>query len=121
MEVKDVRFKNLVLLDGIETEIDITQIMNFAFWEKHEKEFYGIRWQPIPLTEEWILKFGFICEESKSDVWFHPKHPLFEIRWYAEYEYQHLWDGSYTGAQIQYVHQLQNLYFALTGEELILP
>ena len=28
--------------------------------------------------------------------------------------------SDYTGVNVKYVHQLQNLYFALTGEELIL-
>lgn len=34
--------------------------------------------------------------------------------------YGHLYYGSdYTGINVEYLHQLQNLYFALTGQELI--
>lgn len=70
---------------------------------------------PIPITEEWLLKFCFekligwddmiyfnnngihiyLCGNGKED-WF-------------EYE---------NDIVIKSVHQLQNLYFALTGEEL---
>jgi hypothetical protein len=71
------------------------------------------RTKPIPLTKEWLLKFGFMTDD---------------IEW---------WDGlvslgiykdglfycptssiSYRLSKIEYVHQLQNLCFAVTGEEL---
>jgi len=74
--------------------------------------------EPLPLTEEWLLKFGF--EKIGGYLWdckklgenrflnnpFSPTH--FEVR------------GFIPKSHIQYVHQLQNLYFALTGEELII-
>lgn len=67
---------------------------------------------PIPLTEEWLLRFGF--EKKSSDV--------FELYEYAiERNYDSV-DFIFEGKiirVIKYVHQLQNLYFALTGEELI--
>lgn len=53
----------------------------------------------IPLTEEWLLKFGV---ESIYD---------FKI-------YNDDGDVFYYAVGCEYVHQLQNLYFALTGEEL---
>ena len=80
--------------------------------------------EPIPLTEEWLLKFGF--EKTKQG----------SVKIYNAYvknEYSltknkilDLWnfcinEPSHQTAflnNIIYVHQLQNLYFALTGEEL---
>jgi hypothetical protein len=66
--------------------------------------------EPIPLTEEWLLKFdwngfkiGYIDSYFKIDE--------NGCLWYC---------GDFTGVVLLYVHQLQNLYFALTGEELIL-
>ena len=54
----------------------------------------------IPLTEEWLLRFGF---ESKNPVLFTNSDG----------------DSFYLDdTKIKHVHQLQNLYFALTGEEL---
>ena len=71
--------------------------------------------EPIPLTKEWLLKFGFKYKEM-----------------YYESEYltalndcfivvERVTGFFYVDApnnEIKYVHQLQNLYFALTGEEL---
>lgn len=74
---------------------------------------------PIPLTEEWLLKFGF-------DRPFAP--PIYEIvtanldkRFRIHKVGEKSWMLGYyesITASIEYVHQLQNLYFALTGEEL---
>lgn len=70
--------------------------------------------KPIPLTEEWLLRFGF---EKDDTIWI--KHPIYGLlekngRFFIEL-------GETGGIYIQYVHQLQNLYFALTGEELTPP
>ena len=77
----------------------------------HEMK-HGFR--PIPLTEEWLIKFGFVrvgmltmrldkftcyCEEDYTDNFCLGDIELFDV-------------------VPKYVHQLQNLYFALTGEEL---
>lgn len=73
--------------------------------------------QPIPLTEEWLLKFGFNVEAefNSKDYWYHDKMRTFKgSRFYIYLPY-----GIYDGmAPCKYVHQLQNLYFALTGSEL---
>lgn len=79
--------------------------------------------RPIPLTEEWLLKFGF--EITKSEL-----HNLKQIyngyisfNTYINFngEESYLWLRYYqngTTPKLKYVHQLQNLYFALTGKEL---
>ena len=72
----------------------------------------------IPLTEEWLLKFGLewsIFHQATHKTGF-------------EYDLNSLYEGGYSLStfkrehivveKIKYVHQLQNLYFALTGEEL---
>jgi len=77
--------------------------------------------KPIPLTEEWLVKFGF-----KFDVGYH-LGDLKKIR-IDYYDDSNIWNiaqmiGSmpmYIDVKIQYVHQLQNIYFALTGNELTL-
>lgn len=66
-------------------------------------------YEPIKLTEEILFKYGFIEERSCfkkngmelfniADLYFRGQYPI--------------------KADIKYVHQLQNLYFALCGEEL---
>lgn len=74
---------------------------------------------PIPLTEEWLSKFGF--EKSEKDkegyqIWiFNGDECIFRIKHII---YFYLCDTNYFGTEIRYVHELQNLYFALTGQEL---
>lgn len=80
-------------------------------------------YQPIPLTEEWLLKFGFEGKVSKTS-----NCGNYYLNYDAEYGHHDMalwyqrgsWCFSHTGrfTVLKYVHQLQNLYFALTGEEL---
>jgi len=78
--------------------------------------------QPIPLTEEWLLKFGWIWNEDCNS---YEKYPNGDVRMNLQFRDV---SGSYVmfnyilkamiADKIYYVHQLQNLYFALTNEEL---
>lgn len=71
--------------------------------------------KPIPLTEEWLVKFGF----EYNGMWWDSSQEYFELDTFKDSyvmgvnscEYNH-------GIEINHVHQLQNLYFALTGKEL---
>lgn len=100
--------------------------------------------EPIPLTEEWLLKFGFEIYDNEQDyrVIFRKEHENSIYVFYIspkldknlpmcgafgiyndEFECEitgHKEEEStqYFAWKIAYVHQLQNLYFALTGEEL---
>jgi len=86
---------------------------------------YGIEneFKPIPLTEEWLLKFGL--EDKKTCFNLSRKEILghdfgdFAVSKYDDTQMK-VWRGhKYIGVcHVQYVHQLQNLYFVLTGEEL---
>lgn len=68
---------------------------------------------PIPLTEEWLVKFG--ADVYKFDNG-QPNQYRINDRLYV------IRDGVITdygtSVKLPYVHTLQNLYFALTGEEL---
>jgi hypothetical protein len=70
---------------------------------------------PIPLTEEWLLKFGFV----KTPLTYDKDKLCISIRG-VQYDKGRTYFNSWTilEHQPEYVHQLQNLYFALTGEEL---
>jgi hypothetical protein len=74
----------------------------------------------IPLTEEWLLKFGFVPDKWNLDFSFptnkdHVVSKDGENGWYYGFEcyLEHL-----PAIELKYVHTLQNLYFVLTGEEL---
>ena len=81
--------------------------------------------EPIPLTEKWLINFGFIHAKFSSEYW---SHWVLKNGWSISLS-NHTEESSgvnkglfYWGddyIEIKYVHQLQNLYFALTGEELV--
>jgi hypothetical protein len=71
---------------------------------------------PIPLTEEWLLRFGF--EKIKKGT---------EYSKWKKDGLKFWWDNLMPGitafgkcdiGRTDRVHELQNLYFALTGQEL---
>lgn len=77
---------------------------------------------PIPITEDWLVKFGFekISENSAGKRYGYVINDIFSsdltfIFWKTTNQagkfFRH-------GLEIKYVHQLQNLYFALTQTEL---
>lgn len=75
--------------------------------------------KPIPLTEEWLVKFGFEKHEA-DDVNYH-------FDWWenGEFDEGFIWQHDCgfcfnfgLGHDLEHVHQLQNLYFTLIGEEL---
>ena len=63
---------------------------------------------PIPLTEEWLEKFGFVYSDFLESWSLNGKITL-EIEAGGFF---------YDRFKIETVHQLQNLVHALTGEEL---
>lgn len=70
---------------------------------------------PIPLTEEWLEKFGFkkINHIHNGELW---SHTTIKLNWYPNGMVE--LRGAAGWNRIEHAHTLQNLYFALTGTEL---
>ena len=127
MKTTELRFGNLIY-EVWNGKKDIT-IFDFTLYESHDANgkthFDPIskceildKIEPIPLTEEWLLKFGFENQQIELD---YPDKLLIISATVGGKYYFYLddADGSTFGLNyIQYVHQLQNLYFILTGTEL---
>ena len=82
-------------------------------------------YEGIPLTEEWLLKLGARKDgETVYVIKTIRGAQIHALRWEGELKigilYGTISGGSVTFHHIKFVHQLQNLYFALTGEELTL-
>lgn len=100
-----------------------------AVFEKgiHDEYYNGFEFDdihPIQLTEEWLLKFGF--KEMEFD------HPDYIPQYYYSKDFENGkvnlnlryemildYGGDFLSNTIDYVHQFQNICFALTGEELM--
>ena len=128
MKANELRIGNLLTFNGKIRTVDGVSLvgchkderyilveLNYMYKEKVLLQIDKI--DPTPLTEEWLLRFGF----EKVGV-------NYQKGWLL------LWTFLKTGevhfvlnepnsnkrhiTEFKYVHQLQNLYFALTGEEL---
>lgn len=82
-----------------------SKLTTSTFFELPEK------YKPIPITEEWLLKFGFDKIENGTYL---NKFYVTIVSGYCVF-----WITDTYSVAIKYVHQLQNIYFALTGEELV--
>jgi len=86
----------------------------------HEVDFKQVA--PIPLTEKWLVKFGFELEGEDYSI----PNFMFEIRKklksysdvFVLFHDNNDMDKIMEIVEISHVHQLQNIYFALTGNEL---
>jgi hypothetical protein len=102
MNVKELRIGNFVSQNG--KEIVITTLK--TSWTVNDLK-------PISLTEDWLLNLGFeIKELNNSKQWM---KFAFGLRLQNNKLYFD-WIGGNT--KVEFVHQLQNLFFALTGEDL---
>lgn len=118
----------------------LTYDMGDGTFENSKLDWQDIRWcfennkdfnlahKPIPLTEDWIRDFGFVFEDIGTNPTEEEKRYLVARKGYGTKEIEIEFDrdlsgltlGNFTGELLVYyhVHQLQNLYYALTQQEL---
>ncbi|CAM4421339.1 hypothetical protein SAMN06265348_12419 [Pedobacter westerhofensis] len=132
MEASELRIGNYVqsFLHNFDLKVEGIVGNKIYYGYKYSLDFrpnYEI--EPIPLTEEWLAGFGFVHEAYST---LDPSEKSYSINLSFDLEdviiiksgksffFGHDGiDGAYAIYQeLKYVHQLQNLYFALTGEEL---
>lgn len=122
MKVEELRIGNSIF-DGVQNETVSSSMLHYL--EQNKDESY----KGIPLTEEWLLKFGFDVDYNDDEMskQFHllmNDYDLMLEHYVSDIdsdkcclELSHAYTDQ-IGRTVYYVHQLQNLYFALTGEEL---
>jgi len=148
MQVRELRIGNYVQYTEDEMDYNITIKKDIIVWKKGDTcvvddemlltmRNYNDTVKPIPLTKEWLLKFGFTKENLKptdqhteyysigvADCKYSFSYADFREDWGF---YQSCTDAhkeidnnrfDFVSCGIKSVHQLQNLYFALTEEEL---
>ena len=109
-ENEDVLFEAICKV----TSLDCSGFLDFNIYVESDDcnvEVYE-KFEGIELTEEWLLKFGF-----KRFPWGLVKdNLLFKDDLKCSYLILQVANGF--EVKVKYVHELQNLYFALTGSEL---
>jgi len=122
MKVEELRIGNLLRDKVTKTELRVIKlteqdIITYVIDRSMFPLLDGWGAEPIPLTEEWKLKFGF--EKTEWDN-FNSYRLIIGNNDYAIVLYSdgNCEVGDIITCKIEYVHQLQNLYFALKSEEL---
>lgn len=131
MKAKKFRVGNLVMSNELACNCKPDEILEIAgigldldFTNGTTQNYVGIK--PIPLNKEWINKFGFNDSEYKkgyTGVEFRTNmildfvltKPKFMGEWQESYCYDL---GQHRFIPLKYVHELQNLFFAITSTEL---
>jgi len=121
MKASELRIGNWVKVPTTDGSDVFTQIEPSNFCHEWNSEISIESYNPIPLTEEWLVKFGFVRIKSSSpERWRKPDQINFKFGKWKSSCGIFMKGCNGLGRNIDHVHQLQNLYFALTGEELTL-
>ncbi|CAB4128101.1 hypothetical protein UFOVP104_16 [uncultured Caudovirales phage] len=130
----ELRIGNLVDMCGVKEIHSIIKTTNGSFkLEINEKRSSGVSvsemcpieslsLKPIPLSNVWLVRFGFkLSEEGFLKIKTKKRKTYLEVN--IKTKRTIVISGHYFNdfVNINYVHQLQNLYFSLTGVELELP
>lgn len=120
MQSEELRIGNYVKAEGHVTKI--TGILHYDVYTRSGT--YGVVYlEPIPLTEELFLKFGFEkCDKlNYSGLWKKGGNNFFDFDKYSPWVILYKFDVDLVRvASIKHVHQLQNIYYSITGEEITL-
>lgn len=111
LKPQDLRAGNLFYHKG--KIITIHPIDIFTFEEGDWKP------EPIPLTQDMLLRFGFEWQEI-MDRYKHPDAPFVFSQHPGRKDVLVCFIHNFSHGHIKYVHQLQNAFHAVTGTELTL-
>jgi len=108
MKANELRKNNLVEYSDGGGFVELSSL------EIHRIDIGQVQVKPIPLTKEWLLRFGF---RKYNDNWFSKGALWINISDFAicvglEFKQVNI------RKQINVVHKLQNLYFEIENEEL---
>ena len=119
IDAKELRIKNKDLKNGVFV-CDVLSLRRNEIEISFEKEIYALEYKnvhPIALTEEILLRCGAgnLINSATGRTSFDIGSLMFENEEGGFCVFGSEWT---IGKPFYYLHQLQNLYFALTGEEL---
>lgn len=117
IQANDLRIGNLVnyhteQMDIIAQPINVGQIK----WAEDDIEFFNLVHSPIPITDEWLLRMGFekLPHSFTCDIFHLTEWDDYPLNWCVAMNK----NNAVIVLKLKYIHQLQNFYHALTGEEL---
>lgn len=140
MEIKNLRIGNLLTWkdqEEVSTEAILTYVggvLNDCIWlewvwadgeaDNTDCDLDSVK--GIEITDDWLIDFGF-KKDNNGNYWIDLQTHYLELmlsngHWYPTYaqvpEMSHEDEQRISINRIEFVHELQNLFFALTGTEL---
>lgn len=119
MDIRDLRIGNWIIYSETNEYVEVIEVMQSGLTVKFKSETTWIEidyFEPIPLTEEILLKCGFV-KNLNIDYRFH--HTKIDITIDMD-DYGLQISDTWEFGSIRYIHELQNLYYALTKTEIII-
>jgi hypothetical protein len=129
MEATELRIGNLVFYQNWRTQ-EIVHSINVDLDSSPNEwsillidQFGGLAWgnlknfDPIPVNSHILAACGFehYHMNPRLENFYYNKQPYYPVHIYESRDGRYFYNEN---LEIKHVHQLQNLYFALTGEEL---
>lgn len=135
MEAKNFRIGNLLqskewggkgIIEGIEQTENGFELKIKGFIHKCEKGKY-FDFQGIKISDEYLIKLGFVRNESKGVVGFDESNEnettiyydfgrITIVQWGLDTPFY--FSNHMLRVELKYIHELQNLFFALKNKEL---
>ncbi|WP_347217796.1 hypothetical protein [Chryseobacterium sp.] len=123
MEKKELRLGNLINLHE-NIVVEVSEIKDRSIITSHDLEISYEYLSSIPLTEEWLLKFGFDKITNEEGDFYQKGYVRVSIDEYEDGWFNfrkrvpsQLWKDNLV-TQIKFVHELQSLYLLIEKEEL---
>mgnify|MGYP003659990312 CR=1 FL=1 len=122
MEARELRIGNLIQKNGYVFTVEEILGKDNCVIAAGEKDISleliesNEQTKPIILTEEWLVKFGVLFGFNHCGSVYDIEYGLNGYNLRLNYD---VGMSKYIGS-IKHVHQLQNLYYALTGEHLVI-
>lgn len=130
MNANELRIGNYYLWYDKPFQLTEEHLRDFRFWDEH---FYypmedGQNYiRPIPLTDEYLWSMGFHSAFATDPQKIGPASKRFyidrfEVYMCNEYIQEFLFEPNreFEMIEVKHVHQLQNIYYVITGNELTL-
>lgn len=122
MNAKDLRIGNWITISPLGLVQQVIDCMSDSINTKYH-ESIPLDWiEPILLTELWMSRFGFKSVGIGGNIFEYKDSIGGDHRFVIESDgillYPQIDFDVCCFSEFKYVHQLQNLYFAITGEEL---
>lgn len=115
IEVNELRIGNFIKVDDL--PIEQVTLETFATLLRFPATLSCFN--AVPLSEEWLLKFGFKKIVWEESIRYEKDYKTVKYySWNETFQWQS--NDGFDEVKLEFVHELQNLFFAMMGEELIL-